>query len=133
MPKDNPSRTVIAPRPERVAAFRAGLSAESWAALLLLCKGYRIIARRWKCPVGEVDLIARRRNLLVFVEVKTRDRLDDAAESITLRQQRRIVAAAQAWLSRRPTNAMADIRFDVVLLAPRRWPRHIRSAFDADR
>jgi putative endonuclease len=133
MPKDDPSRLVIAPRPERVAAFRAGLSAESRAALLLLCKGYRIVARRWKCPVGEVDLIARRGRLLVFVEVKARDRLDDAAEALTVRQQRRIVAAAEAWLARNPKHAGCDMRFDAVLLAPRRWPRHIKSAFDASR
>src|SRR3954447_3615409 len=112
MPKDDLSRSVIAPRPERVAAFRAGLSAETRAALLLLCKGYRIVARRWKCPVGEVDLIARRGRLLIFVEVKARDRLDDAAEALTVRQQRRIAAAAEAWLGRHPKHADSDIRFD---------------------
>jgi putative endonuclease len=124
---------VIAPRPERVAAFRAGLSAESRAALLLLCKGYRIVARRWKCPLGEIDLIVRRGRLLVFVEVKARDLLDDAAEALTVRQQRRIASAAQAWLARNPKHAGCDMRFDAVLLAPRRWPRHIKSAFDASR
>ena len=100
---------------------------------MLLCKGYRILARRWKCPVGEIDLIARRGPLFVFVEVKARERLDDAAESLTVRQQRRIVAAAQAWLSRRAANATPHMRFDVVLVAPGHWPRHIRSAFDARR
>jgi putative endonuclease len=129
---DRPS-SVNVPRPERVAAFRTGLSAESRAALLLLCKGYRIVARRWKCPVGEVDLIVRRGRLLVFVEVKARDRLDDAAEALTMRQQRRIAAAAEAWLARNPKHAGADIRFDAILLAPRRWPRHIKAAFDASR
>jgi putative endonuclease len=116
-----------------VAAFRAGLSAESGAALLLLCKGYRIVARRWKTPVGEIDLIARRGRSLVFIEVKTRQRLDDAAESLSEGQRRRIVAAAHAWLGRHPTDATADIRFDVILMAPRHWPRHIQSAFDASR
>src|SRR5215210_9318261 len=100
MPKADPSMPAARPRPERVAAFRAGLSAESRAAFLLLCKGYRIVARRWKCPVGEVDLIVRRGRLLVFVEVKARDQLDDAAEALTVRQQRRIAAAAGAWLAR---------------------------------
>src|SRR3954447_17803108 len=133
MPKDDLSRSVIAPRPERVAAFRAGLSAETRAALLLLCKGYRIVARRWKTPVGEIDLIARRGRLLVFAEVKTRQRLDDAAESLSEAQRRRIVAAAHAWLGRHPADAVADIRFDVILVAPGRWPRHIKSAFDARR
>ena len=60
-------------------AFRAGISAESRAAAFLIAKGFRILARRWRSPVGEIDIIARRRRLLVFVEVKARERLDDAA------------------------------------------------------
>src|SRR5262249_45878392 len=83
----------------RQAAFRLGLSAESRAAALLLAKGYRVVARRYRTHVGEVDIVARRGNVLVFVEVKARDRLDDAAEAVTERQQRRIIAAAEAWLA----------------------------------
>lgn len=117
----------------RRAAFRLGLSAESRAAVYLMVKGYRIVARRFKCPIGEIDLVARRRGTLVFVEVKARERLDDAAEAVTVRQRRRIVAAAQAWLSRHPDDVMRPIRFDVVLVAPRRMPRHLQAAFDATR
>ena len=119
------------PRPERVAAFRVGLSAESRAAAFLVAKGYRIVARRWKSPVGEIDIIARRRRVLVFVEVKARVRFDDAAEAVTPRQQRRITAAAGAWLASHPGDAGRDIRFDVVLVAPWRIPRHLPAAFDA--
>ena len=120
------------PRPERVAAFRTGLSAESRAAALLIAKGYRIIARHFRSPVGEVDIVARRRNVLVFVEVKARVRLDDAAECLTPRQQRRIAAAAAAWLAEHPDDAASDIRFDAVLVAPRRLPRHIAAAFETE-
>jgi putative endonuclease len=83
----------------RRVAFRAGISAESRAALLLIVKGFRILARRWKSPVGEIDIVARRRRLLVFVEVKARQDRDEAAWSVTDRQRGRIVAAAQAWLA----------------------------------
>ena len=79
-----------------------GLSAESRAAALLIAKGFRILARRWRSPVGEIDIVARRRHLLVFVEVKAREPLDDAAWSVTERQRARIVAAAEAWLARYP-------------------------------
>jgi putative endonuclease len=116
---------------ERQMAFRLGLSAETRAAAWLMAKGFRIVARRWKSPVGEIDLVARRRNLLVFVEVKARVALDDAAEAVTERQQRRIVAAAGAWLARHPADRERDIRFDAVLVAPWRLPRHIKAAFDA--
>jgi putative endonuclease len=119
------------PSPERRAAFRRGLSAETRAVVLLLVKGYRILARRWQSPVGEIDIVARRRRVLVFVEVKARARLDDAAEAVSERQRRRIAAAAQAWLAIHPEHASAEIRFDAVLVMPRRWPRHIIAAFDA--
>ena len=76
-----------APRPERQVAFRLGLSAESRAAAYLMAKGYRILAKRFRTPYGEIDIIARRRNLLAFVEVKARATLDDAAFAVTPRQQ----------------------------------------------
>jgi len=117
--------------PERQVAFRFGLSAESRAAAYLIAKGHRIVARRWRSPVGEVDIVARRRNTLIFVEVKARERLDDAAAAILPRQQRRIIAAAEAWLARHPDDINSNIRFDVVLVAPRSLPRHIEAAFDA--
>ncbi|MGB7099765.1 MAG: YraN family protein [Xanthobacteraceae bacterium] len=121
------------PRRERVAAFRLGLSAESRAAMLLIAKGYRIAARRWKTPFGEIDIVARRRRTLVFVEVKARMHVDDAAEAVTERTQRRIIAAAELWLVHHPDDTQRDIRFDVMLVAPGRMPQHIANAFDASR
>ena len=119
------------PRPERQVAFRTGISAESRAALVLIAKGFRILARRFRSPVGEIDIVARRRHLLVFVEVKARDKLDDAAWSVTERQRSRIIAAAEAWLAANPDPGIQDIRFDAMLVAPGRVPRHIPAAFDA--
>jgi putative endonuclease len=119
------------PRPERTAAVRLGLSAESRAAAFLVAKGYRIVARRFRTPVGEIDIVARRRGVLVFVEVKARDRLDDAAEAVSERGKRRIVAAAEAWLARNPDDVNSEMRFDAVLVAPGRMPRHIPAAFEA--
>jgi len=121
------------PRRERVAAFRLGLSAESRAAMFLIAKGYRIVARRWKTPFGETDIVARRRRALVFVEVKARDRADEAAEAVTERTKRRIVAAAELWFAHHPDDIERDIRFDVMLVAPGRMPQHIANAFDASR
>lgn len=117
--------------PERVAAFQTGVSAEARAAALLMAKGYRILARRFRTPFGEIDIVARRRNLLVFVEVKARASLDDAAFAVTPRQRRRIIDAAQAWLMAHPEHADFDMRFDAILVAPKRLPRHVLAAFDA--
>jgi putative endonuclease len=128
-----PAGPLDGPRPERVAAFRLGLSAESRAAMLLIAKGYRIVARRWKTQFGEIDIVARRGRALVFVEVKARPRADDAAEAVTERAKRRIIAAAELWLAHRPDEAQRDIRFDVMLVTPGRIPKHIANAFDATR
>jgi putative endonuclease len=121
------------PQPERVAAFRLGISAESRAAFFLITKAYRIVARRFKTPFGEIDIVARRRNDLVFVEVKARESLDDAVEAVTDRSKRRIVAAAEFWLARHPQDAQCAIRFDVIVMVPGKLPHHIVNAFDATR
>lgn len=126
-----PGPVANAPAAERVAAFRTGVSAETRAAAYLLAKGYRILARRFKTPYGEIDIVARRRNLVAFVEVKARAKLTDAAYAVTPRQQQRIIDAAQAWLMAHPEHAELDLRFDAMLIAPKHLPHHIPAAFDA--
>ncbi|MGJ5117854.1 YraN family protein [Bradyrhizobium oligotrophicum] len=125
---DKPAKTAA---PERVAAFRTGLSAETRAAALLIAKGYRILAKRFRTPHGEIDIIARKRGLVAFVEVKARASLDDAAYAVTPRQQQRIINATQAWLMAHPDHAELELRFDAILVAPRSLPRHLVAAFDA--
>jgi putative endonuclease len=121
------------PRPERVKAFQLGLSAESRAAMMLIAKAYRIVARRWKTPFGEIDIVARRRRALVFVEVKARDKIDDGLEAVTERTKRRIISAAELWLAQHPDDVNAEIRFDVMVVAPGKIPFHVTNAFDATR
>ena len=123
------SATKSEPDPKRVAAFHNGLSAESRAAMILVAKGYRILARRFRTPVGEIDIIAGRRDTLVFVEVKARVTYSDAVEAVTEQQRRRIIAAAEYWLAKRPHDN--DIRFDVIAVTPGRIPQHLMAAFDA--
>ena len=122
---------IAAPSPEWVAAFQTGISAETRAAAFLMAKGYRVLARRFKTPHGEIDLIVKRRALVAFVEVKARARLDDAAYAVTPRQQQRIIAAAEVWLAANPDQAAGELRFDAVLVAPKRLPQHVPGAFDA--
>jgi putative endonuclease len=127
----SPDTRAKAASPERVAAFRTGISAESRAAAYLMAKGYRILAKRYRTPHGEIDIIAKRRNLVAFVEVKARASLDEAAFAVTPRQQARIINAAQGWLVAHPEHAEFELRFDAILIAPRRLPRHLLAAFDA--
>jgi putative endonuclease len=111
-------------------AERAGRRGEFWAGLLLRLKGYRILARRVKTPVGEIDLIARRGGLTVFVEVKARGFSHEEGAALGAVDRRRIGRAAQFWLARHPAAAAGDCRFDVIFLAPFAPPRHIVNAFD---
>lgn len=106
-----------------------GRRAELLAALALRLRGYRVLARRWRSPVGEIDLIVARGRTIAFVEVKARDSLDAAAESVSPHQRRRVARAAAHFLAGRPRLADRDLRFDVVLVAPGRWPRHVPAAW----
>lgn len=130
--RGTPKMPAPAPEPRRQVAFRLGLSAETRAAAFLLAKGFRIAARRWRSPAGEIDLVARRGTLLIFAEVKARATRDGAAYAVTERQKRRIAAAAAAWLAEHPDDGACDIRFDAILIVPRRWPLHIEAAFDSE-
>lgn len=113
----------------RRRAYRFGARAETAASLRLLLKGYRILARRYRTPAGEIDLIVKRGNLIAFVEVKARRSVADAAEALTPRAEQRIVTAADLWLARHPAATGLMMRFDLVLVAPWRLPVHMPDAF----
>lgn len=113
----------------RHAAERRGKAAERLCLWHLRLKGYRILARRYKTPMGEVDLIARRGRVLAAIEVKARPDFDRANEAITPRQRRRIARALSHFLGGRPDLASLAARFDVMLVVPLRWPRHVVDAW----
>jgi putative endonuclease len=101
------------------------------AAWLLRIKLYRIVERRFKTPVGEIDLIASRFGTTVFVEVKARSIRSSEAEALQAVGTSRITRAAHYYLARHPALADTPLRFDVIFVAPRAWPRHVTNAFDA--
>ncbi len=116
----------------RRRAVRRGRLGEAVAAAWLRLKGYRIVARRVRTPVGEIDILARRGPVLAVVEVKARPTETAAAEAIGGRQRRRLERAVAWYLGRHPALAQADVRFDAVLVTPRRPPRHIVDAWRPD-
>ncbi len=119
-------------RAARQKAEGSGRQGEKLAAWWLRLKGYRILAKAFRAKVGEVDLVARRGSVLAFVEVKHRASLAGAAYSITPRQKRRIARAALVFLQGHPELAALSPRFDAILVAPKRWPRHIEGAWRSD-
>ena len=108
----------------RKQAERGGRRAEAVAAWWLRLKGWAILARRVRTPVGEVDLIARRGRTLAFVEVKARSSAAEAALALDDFRLRRVAAAAEA-IAHRYARAGDDIRIDAMLIVPRRLPRHL--------
>ncbi|MCP5361775.1 MAG: YraN family protein [Hyphomicrobiales bacterium] len=115
---------------KRQAAYLLGILGEWVVLLLLLLKGYHIRARRYRCPVGEVDMIAFRGRTIIFVEVKTRHRSEDAAElPLSATQRRRISRAAAMYIAKHPEFATFNVRFDLVVVRPWCWPRFYRNAW----
>lgn len=121
-------RSVRAER-QRRRAERRGHAAEHLAALWLRLKGYRILARRYRTGAGEIDLIARRGDLIALVEVKARRSPQMALDAVTWSAQRRIAAAGDIWLSRRRDADRLSLRCDVVAIVPWRLPVHFPGAF----
>jgi putative endonuclease len=125
-----------APNPRRVQrgqrAHRRGRMAESLCCWHLRLRGWRILARDWRCPAGEIDILARRGDVLAIIEVKSRDEVADAATALSPRQRRRIGRAAQVFLLARPDLAGLTLRFDMMLVARARLPRHWRNLWQLE-
>lgn len=116
--------------PQRRSAERRGRSSETIAAWYLRAKLYRILGRRIRTHVGEIDLVAcSPAGILCFVEVKARPDESQAREALLPRQQGRIARAAELFVASRPALAKLPVRFDIVTVCPRALPRHFRDAW----
>ena len=111
---------------------QTGLDAERMCRLALRLKFYRILAMRYKTPMGEIDIVATRGNTVIAVEVKARATREDALESISSQQRARIAQALQDFVMRHPRFARHNLRFDVMLAVSRQWPVHIKNAWLVD-
>lgn len=120
------------PDPRRQQAERGGRRAETLVAWYFRLKLHRVLARRYRTPAGEIDLIVQRGRTIVFVEVKQRSDADAGLEAVTATARRRIARAAGYWLAAHPAAEGRDLRFDVVVAMPRLRVHHLRSAFDGE-
>jgi putative endonuclease len=126
----NKSRRQATKRRQR--AERRGRLAEWLCLWHLRLRGWYIVARGWRCPAGEIDIVARRGKVLAIIEVKSRGEVAAAANALTPRQRRRIARAAEALIMSRPDLSGLDIRFDVMLVPAKRLPRHWHDAWRAE-
>ncbi|QFT29079.1 YraN family protein [Roseibium porphyridii] len=116
---------------KRQRAHKRGLAAETWAAWYLRLTGWRILKRRYKTKAGEIDLIAKKRKTVAFVEVKARKTRDAALEAVTPASQKRIAKAAKIFVSQHPKAGFFTLRFDIVVVRPWALPERIENAFEA--
>lgn len=113
----------------KLKAFRLGHIAESIATLYLRLKGYRILARRYKTHVGEIDILIRTKDTLIAVEVKARNTIETGLHSITPHQRRRIERTVVYYCTTQQKRAPQNIRFDVIIISKRLLPHHIKNAW----
>ncbi len=113
----------------RRRAERAGRAAETACARLLRLKGYRLLARRYRSGVGEIDIVARRGRLIAIIEVKARPDYATAVEAVDSRQRARIERAATMFLAKNAALASLTVRFDVMVVLPWRLPVHLEDAW----
>jgi putative endonuclease len=108
-------------------SWSKGIWAEGIASLYLQLKGYKILAKRYKTPVGEIDLIAFKKQILVFVEVKKRGSFDDAISSLQAKQRRRIEKTARFYMAKHPCDG--ECRFDMIAFGRSLKPKHLINAW----
>lgn len=112
----------------RAIAEKRGRRGEAMAAWFLRFQGWQIVGERVKTPRGEVDLIARRGKTVAFVEVKMRSKALDLAIAIDAYRLRRVAAAAEILLPKYGKDT-ENMQIDVILVAPWRWPHHLRNVW----
>ena len=114
---------------ERQRAERWGRMAEAIASAHMIARGYRIEARNWRTASGEVDIIARRGDLVVFVEVKARDTVGAALDAVSYASRRRIEGAGQDWLAQQPDGTSLSWRNDLIAVLPWSKPQHFEDVW----
>ncbi len=113
----------------KLRALDRGRSGERLAVLHLRLRGWKIAARNFRCGRGEIDIIARKGNLVAFVEVKARQTVDESVAAVSSLSRQRIAAAASEWISRQHDGALLSWRHDIMAVCPWRWPVHLPDAF----
>ncbi len=113
----------------KLQALDRGRNGELLAVLYLRLRGWRIAERNFRCPRGEIDIIARKGNLVAFIEVKARPSVDAAVAAVGGTSRQRIAAAGREWISRQRDCDALSWRHDIMAVRPWRLPTHLPDAF----
>ena len=109
--------------------YQTGQLAEWLCIAQLWLSGWRILAKRWRCPYGEIDIIAKRGHNICFIEVKARQTHEAALSCISATQQQRITSSAALWLAKHPEYSGCDLRFDLMSVTIWPWPKRHKNIF----
>ncbi|WP_370931464.1 YraN family protein [Bartonella sp. DGB1] len=113
----------------KLRCYKKGVRAEKIAAFWLMLKGYKILSRRYKTKLGEIDIIAKKGNLIAIIEVKYRYSVTEAMQAIGYYNEIRIERASDLWLARRKDRYNLSLRYDLIIISPWRFPKHIKAIF----
>lgn len=113
----------------RRRALRHGKFAETLATIWLMLNGYRILARNYRCRGGEIDIVARKRDVIAFVEVKARQTVNQSVDAVGYETRQRVSSAADHFVARTGSFGDCTLRFDIIAVLPFRWPVHLQDAF----
>ncbi|MDQ6973634.1 MAG: YraN family protein [Mariprofundaceae bacterium] len=114
---------------------KKGRAGEEQAALFLQKKGYTILARNVRAGRGELDIVAKKDDVIAFVEVKAHQQRTSSLQAMTHDKCSRLRSAAMAWLGQHPKASMLSCRFDLIMVSPSQglkcWAsiEHIQDAF----
>ncbi len=109
----------------KIKSYKFGIVGEFIAIVFLVIKGYKIIARRYKTKVGEIDIIASKKDLLIMIEVKSRKYYDEVEEVLSLNQRKRIKNAANFFIQKNYKKfCNHSVRFDLIIVKPFCIPKH---------
>ena len=112
---------------KRRRAYKRGLWAEWLAAWFLRAKGYRILARRFRCPFGEIDLIAQKGSYLVAIEVKRRSTRNEAMSVLKPRSLRRMERSLCFFLTQKGQTLSLNLRCDALIVTKWQIPLHLKN------
>ena len=113
-------------------AHADGLGSETVAALWMMVRGWRVLGMRIRTPQGEIDLLARRRDVVAVIEVKRRRTLDEALGAVSPSQRGRLRRAGETLVARRGDLVGCSVRLDLVAIGAGKLPRHIPDAWPQD-
>lgn len=113
----------------KIKSYKFGIVAEYIVILYLTFKFYKIIHSRYRSKAGEIDIIAQKGRLIIFIEVKARKNKRGIFEVLSKSQQQRIIRSSELFMAQNRKFTGYDMRFDLIVITPGLFIKHIKNAW----